>query len=77
MDSEDEDSADAQYASLNHMSKRRGHSYRAVNESLNKKSLDQLPGSYPAAGRENSASDVPHAGHVAFSSRIVSKSCWF
>eukprot|EP00075_Anas_platyrhynchos_P003251 XP_005028161.2 probable phospholipid-transporting ATPase VD isoform X1 [Anas platyrhynchos] len=70
MDSEDEDSADAQYASLNHMSKRRGHSYRAVNESLNKKSLDQLPGSYPAAGRENSASDVPHAGHVAFSSRI-------
>ncbi|NXL84541.1 AT10D ATPase, partial [Alectura lathami] len=70
MDSEDEDSADAQCVSLSHTSKRRGHNSRAVKESLNMMSLSQLSGSFPASGRGDAASDVPRSGHVAFSSRI-------
>ncbi|KFQ77639.1 putative phospholipid-transporting ATPase VD, partial [Phoenicopterus ruber ruber] len=70
MDSEDEDSADHQCGSSTQMSKWRGHSCRAVNEPLNRKPLNQLSGSYAALGREDGASDVPHSGHVAFSSPI-------
>ncbi|XP_009281865.1 PREDICTED: probable phospholipid-transporting ATPase VD [Aptenodytes forsteri] len=70
MDSEDEDSADHQCGSSTHMSKWRGHNCRAVNEPLNRKSLNQLSGSYPALGREDGAGDGPHSGHVAFSSPI-------
>ncbi|KAM6267784.1 phospholipid-transporting ATPase VD isoform 2-T3 [Spheniscus humboldti] len=70
MDSEDEDSADHQCGSSTHMSKWQGHNCRAVNEPLNRKSLNQLSGSYPALGREDGAGDVPHSGHVAFSSPI-------
>ncbi|XP_072718598.1 phospholipid-transporting ATPase VD isoform X2 [Ciconia boyciana] len=70
MDSEDKDSADRQCGSSTHMSKWRGHNCRAVNEPLNRKSLNQLSGSYPALGREDGAGDVPHSGHVAFSSPI-------
>ncbi|XP_075356136.1 phospholipid-transporting ATPase VD isoform X1 [Mycteria americana] len=70
MDSEDEDSVDRQCGSSTHMSKWRGHNCRAVNEPLNRKSLNQLSGSYPALGREDGAGDVPHSGHVAFSSPI-------
>lgn len=77
MDSEDEDSADHQRGSLTHRSKWRGHDCRAVNKPLNRRSLNQLSGSYPALIREDGEGDVPHSGHVAFSSPIVSKSCWF
>ncbi|KAM6075954.1 phospholipid-transporting ATPase VD isoform 2-T2 [Chlamydotis macqueenii] len=70
MDSEDEDSADHLSGSLTHMSKLQGHNCRAVNEPLNRKSLNQLSGSNSALGREDGAGDVPHSGHVAFSSPI-------
>ncbi|KFZ61685.1 putative phospholipid-transporting ATPase VD, partial [Podiceps cristatus] len=70
MDSEDEDSADHQCGSSTHMSKWRGHNCSAVNEPLNRKPLNQLSGSYPALGGEDGADDVPHSGHVAFSSPI-------
>ncbi|XP_065489591.1 phospholipid-transporting ATPase VD isoform X1 [Caloenas nicobarica] len=70
MDSEDEDSADHQCSASIHMSKWRGHNCRAVNEPLNRKSLDRLPGSSPVLGREDGTGDVPHLGHVAFSSPI-------
>ncbi|XP_042663632.1 phospholipid-transporting ATPase VD isoform X4 [Tyto alba] len=70
MDSEDEDSADRQCGSSTHMSKCQGHNCRGVNEPLNRKSLKQLSGSYPALGREDGAGDVPHSGRVAFSSPI-------
>lgn len=77
MDSEDENSADRQCGSLTHMPKCQGHNCRALNEPLNRRSLNQLSGSYPALGREDGAGDVPHSGHFAFSSPIVSKSSWF
>ncbi|XP_069646834.1 phospholipid-transporting ATPase VD isoform X2 [Haliaeetus albicilla] len=70
MDSEDEDSADHQCGSLTHRSKWRGHDCRAVNKPLNRRSLNQLSGSYPALVREDGEGDVPHSGHVAFSSPI-------
>ncbi|XP_051473590.1 phospholipid-transporting ATPase VD isoform X3 [Apus apus] len=70
MDSEDEDSADDQHGSLTQMSKWQEHNCRAGNEPLKRKSLNQLSGSCPALGREDGASDVPHSGHVAFSSPI-------
>ncbi|KFU99349.1 putative phospholipid-transporting ATPase VD, partial [Pterocles gutturalis] len=70
IDSEDEDSADRQCGSLTHMSKWQGHNCRAVNESLNRKSLNQLSDSYPALGREDGTGDVRHSGRVAFSSPI-------
>ncbi|KAM9294933.1 phospholipid-transporting ATPase VD [Morus bassanus] len=70
MGSEDEDSVDHQSGSSTHTSKWQGHNCRAVNEPLNRKSLNQLSGSYPALGREDGGGDVPHSGHVAFSSPI-------
>ncbi|XP_049649675.1 phospholipid-transporting ATPase VD isoform X2 [Accipiter gentilis] len=70
MDSEDEDSADHQCGSLTHRSKWWGHDCRAVNKPLNRRSLNQLSGSYPALVREGGEGDVPHSGHVAFSSPI-------
>uniref|UniRef100_A0A8C0BC53 Phospholipid-transporting ATPase n=1 Tax=Buteo japonicus TaxID=224669 RepID=A0A8C0BC53_9AVES len=70
MDSEDEDSADHQCGFLTHRSKWRGHDCRAVNKPLNRRSLNQLSGSYPALVREDGEGDVPHSGHVAFSSPI-------
>ncbi|KAM6313432.1 phospholipid-transporting ATPase VD [Aegotheles albertisi] len=70
MDSEDEDSADRQCGSSTCTSKWQGHNCRAVNEPLNRKSLNQLSGSCPTLGREDGAGDVPHSGHVAFSSPI-------
>ncbi|XP_052636096.1 phospholipid-transporting ATPase VD isoform X5 [Harpia harpyja] len=70
MDSEDEDSADHQCGSLTHRSKWQGHNCRAVNKPLNRRSLNQLSGSYPALVREDGAGDVPLSGHVAFSSPI-------
>ncbi|KFV07826.1 putative phospholipid-transporting ATPase VD, partial [Tauraco erythrolophus] len=70
MDSEDEDSADRQCYSSSHVSKWWRHNCRAVNEPLNRKSLNPLSGSYPVLGREDGAGDVLHAGHVAFSSPI-------
>ncbi|XP_062463592.1 phospholipid-transporting ATPase VD isoform X2 [Pezoporus occidentalis] len=70
MDSEDEDSADHQYGSSMHMSKWQGHDCRAVNEPLNRKSLNLLSGSHSALGREDGAGDAPPSGHVAFSSPI-------
>uniref|UniRef100_A0A8C8AMB2 Phospholipid-transporting ATPase n=1 Tax=Otus sunia TaxID=257818 RepID=A0A8C8AMB2_9STRI len=63
-------SADPQCSSSTHMSEWRGHNCSAVNEPLNRKSLNQLSGSYLAPGREDGAGDVPHSGHVAFSSPI-------
>uniref|UniRef100_A0A8C0FIV3 Phospholipid-transporting ATPase n=1 Tax=Bubo bubo TaxID=30461 RepID=A0A8C0FIV3_BUBBB len=63
-------SADHQCSSSTHMSECQGHNCSAVNEPLNRKSLNQLSGSYPAPGREDGAGDVPHSGHVAFSSPI-------
>ncbi|XP_074678550.1 phospholipid-transporting ATPase VD isoform X1 [Strix aluco] len=63
-------SADRQCSSSTHMSEWQGHNCSAVNEPLNRKSLNQLSGSYPAPGREDGAGDVPHSGHVAFSSPI-------
>uniref|UniRef100_A0A663LZG5 Phospholipid-transporting ATPase n=1 Tax=Athene cunicularia TaxID=194338 RepID=A0A663LZG5_ATHCN len=70
VNSEDEDSADRQCGSSTHMSEWHGHNCSAVNEPLNRKSLHQLSGSYPAPGREDRAGDVPHSGHFAFSSPI-------
>ncbi|XP_074881408.1 phospholipid-transporting ATPase VD isoform X5 [Buteo buteo] len=70
MDSEDEDSADHQCGFLTHRSKWRGHDCKAVNKPLNRRSLNQLSGSYPALVREDGEGDVPHSGHVAFSSPI-------
>ncbi|XP_059673485.1 phospholipid-transporting ATPase VD [Gavia stellata] len=70
LDSEDEDSTEHHCGSSTHMSKWQGHNRRAVNELLNRKSLNQLSGSYPALGREDGTGDVPHSGHVAFSSPI-------
>ncbi|KFP99022.1 putative phospholipid-transporting ATPase VD, partial [Leptosomus discolor] len=70
VDSEHVDSADCQCGSSTHMSKWQGHNCRAVTEPLNRKPLNQLSGSYPALGREGGAGDVPHSGHVAFSSPI-------
>ncbi|KAM6362413.1 phospholipid-transporting ATPase VD isoform 3-T3 [Alca torda] len=70
LDSEDGDSADCQHGSSTHMSKRQGHNCRPVNEPLNRKPLNQFSGSHPAVGREDGAGDVPHSGHVAFSSPI-------
>ncbi|KFP27973.1 putative phospholipid-transporting ATPase VD, partial [Colius striatus] len=70
MDSEDEDSADVQCGSSTHMSKRQGHNCRVMNEPLNRRSLHHLSGSYPALGGEDGGGDVPHSGHVAFSSPI-------
>ncbi|XP_068799066.1 phospholipid-transporting ATPase VD isoform X4 [Struthio camelus] len=61
MDSEDEDLPDGRRGSFSLMSELRGHKSKAVNE---------LSGGYPALGGEDDASDVPHSGHVAFSSRI-------
>ncbi|XP_074722209.1 phospholipid-transporting ATPase VD isoform X4 [Strix uralensis] len=63
-------SADRQCSSSTHMSEWQGHNCSAVNEPLNRKSLNQLSGSYPAPEREDGAGDVPHSGHVAFSSPI-------
>ncbi|XP_009482633.2 phospholipid-transporting ATPase VD [Pelecanus crispus] len=70
MDSEDEDSADHHCGSSTHISKWQGHNCGAVNEPLNRKSLNQLSGSYPALEREDGTGRVPHSGHVAFSSPI-------
>ncbi|KAM6261490.1 phospholipid-transporting ATPase VD isoform 2-T5 [Porphyrio hochstetteri] len=70
MDSEDEDSADHQCDSSTPMSKWQGDNCRAVNEPLNRKSLNQLSGSYPALGGQGEPGEVPHSGHVAFSSPI-------
>ncbi|PKU38381.1 phospholipid-transporting atpase hypothetical protein [Limosa lapponica baueri] len=70
LDSEDDSSADRQCGSSTHMSKQQGLNCGAVNEPLNRKSLNELSGSYPALGREDGAGDVPHSGHVAFSSPI-------
>ncbi|XP_053920670.1 phospholipid-transporting ATPase VD [Cuculus canorus] len=70
MDLKDEDSADCQDGSSIHMSEWQRHNCRTVNEPLNRKSLNQLSDSYPALGREDGAGDVPHSGHVAFSSPI-------
>ncbi|XP_017660117.1 PREDICTED: probable phospholipid-transporting ATPase VD isoform X1 [Lepidothrix coronata] len=70
MDSEHEDSVDCQCGSSTHMSKWQRHSCRAVCEPLNRKSLNQLSGSYPAFIRENGAGGGPHSGHMAFSSPI-------
>lgn len=77
MNSEDEDSADHHCGSLTCTSKRHGHNCQPVYKPLNRKSLKQLSGSYPALGREDGTGDVSNSGHVAFSSPIVSKSCWF
>ncbi|XP_030347289.1 probable phospholipid-transporting ATPase VD isoform X3 [Strigops habroptila] len=70
VDSDDEDSAYHQCGSSMHMSKWRGQDCRAVNEPLNRKSLNLLSGSHSALGREDGAGDVPPSGHVAFSSPI-------
>ncbi|XP_065553846.1 phospholipid-transporting ATPase VD isoform X4 [Lathamus discolor] len=70
MDSEDEDSADHQCGSSMHMSKWQGQDCRAVNEPLNRKSLNLLPASHSALGREDGAGGAPPSGHVAFSSPI-------
>ncbi|XP_014809815.1 PREDICTED: probable phospholipid-transporting ATPase VD [Calidris pugnax] len=70
LDSEDEDPADRQCGSSTHMLKPQGLNCGAVNEPLNRKSLNELSGSYPALGREDGAGDAPRSGHVAFSSPI-------
>ncbi|XP_030904753.2 phospholipid-transporting ATPase VD isoform X4 [Melopsittacus undulatus] len=70
MDSEDGDSADHQCGSSMHISKWEGDDCRAVNEPLNRKSVNLLSGSHSALGREDGAGDAPHSGHVAFSSPI-------
>uniref|UniRef100_A0A8C3KSC4 Phospholipid-transporting ATPase n=1 Tax=Calidris pygmaea TaxID=425635 RepID=A0A8C3KSC4_9CHAR len=70
LDSEDEDSAHRQCGSSTHMLKQQGFNCGAVNEPLNRKSLNELSGSYPALGREDGAGDAPRSGHVAFSSPI-------
>lgn len=77
MDSEEEDSADCQCSSSTPTSKCQGHNCRAVCEPLNRKSLNQLSGSYSAFKRQDEAGGVPLSGHMAFSSPIVSRSCWF
>ncbi|XP_065593138.1 phospholipid-transporting ATPase VD isoform X1 [Cyrtonyx montezumae] len=69
-DLKDEDSADGHCISLSHMSKWRGHDFRAENEFLNRKSSNLLSGSCSAQERERSSSDAPCSSHVAFSSRI-------
>uniref|UniRef100_A0A8C6J5S7 Phospholipid-transporting ATPase n=1 Tax=Melopsittacus undulatus TaxID=13146 RepID=A0A8C6J5S7_MELUD len=71
MDSEDGDSADHQCGSSMHISKWEGDDCRAVNEPLNRKSVNLLSGSHSALGREDGAGDAPHSGHVAFSSPIM------
>ncbi|NXU37934.1 AT10D ATPase, partial [Drymodes brunneopygia] len=70
VDSEDEDSADCQCGSSTPTSKCQGHNCRAVCEPLNRKSLNQLSGSYSACKRQDEAGDIPHSGHMAFSSPI-------
>ncbi|NXO88704.1 AT10D ATPase, partial [Certhia brachydactyla] len=70
MDSEDEDSADCQCGSSTPTSNCQGHNCRAVYEPLNRKSLNQLSGGYSAFKRKDEAGDVPHSGHMAFSSPI-------
>ncbi|KFQ28139.1 putative phospholipid-transporting ATPase VD, partial [Merops nubicus] len=70
VDSEDEDSSHHLCGSSTCMSKRQGHSCRPVDEPLNRKSLNQLSGSYSTLAREDGAGSVPHSGHVAFSSPI-------
>lgn len=76
MDSEDEDSADCQCGSSAPTSKLQGHNCRAECEHLNRKSLNQLSGIYSAFKRQDEAGDIPHSGDMAFSSPIVSRSCW-
>lgn len=76
MDSEDEDSVDCQCGSSTLTSKCQGHNGRAVCEPLNRESLNQLSGSYSAIKRQDEAGDIPHSGHMAFSSPIVSRNCW-
>uniref|UniRef100_A0A8C9UBL4 Phospholipid-transporting ATPase n=1 Tax=Serinus canaria TaxID=9135 RepID=A0A8C9UBL4_SERCA len=70
IDSEDEDSADCQCGSSTPTSKCQGHNCRAVCEPLNKKSLNQLSGSYSAFKRQDEAGDIPNSGRMAFSSPI-------
>uniref|UniRef100_A0A803W3G9 Phospholipid-transporting ATPase n=1 Tax=Ficedula albicollis TaxID=59894 RepID=A0A803W3G9_FICAL len=70
MDSEDEDPADCQCGSSTPTSKCQGHNNRAVCEPLNRKPLNQLSGSYSAFKRQDEAGDIPHSGHMAFSSPI-------
>ncbi|KAF4790443.1 putative phospholipid-transporting ATPase VD [Turdus rufiventris] len=70
MDSEDEDSVDCQCGSSTPTSKCQGHNGRAVCEPLNRESLNQLSGSYSAFKRQDEAGDIPHSGHMAFSSPI-------
>ncbi|XP_031966020.1 probable phospholipid-transporting ATPase VD isoform X1 [Corvus moneduloides] len=70
MDSDDEDSAECQCGSSTCTSKCQGHNCRAVCEPLNRKSLNQLSGSYSAVKRQDEAGGIPHSGHMAFSSPI-------
>ncbi|XP_063257950.1 phospholipid-transporting ATPase VD isoform X2 [Prinia subflava] len=70
MESEDEDSADCQCGSSTPTSKCQGHNCQAECEPLNRKSLDQLSGSYSAFRRQGDAGDIPHSGDMAFSSPI-------
>lgn len=74
MDSEDKDSADCQSGSSSPTSKCQGHDCRAECEPLNRKSLNQLSGSYSAFKRQDEAGGIPHSGDMAFSSPIVSRS---
>uniref|UniRef100_A0A8C3R9T6 Phospholipid-transporting ATPase n=2 Tax=Timaliidae TaxID=9173 RepID=A0A8C3R9T6_9PASS len=70
MESEDEDSADCQCGSSAPTSKCQRHNCRAECESLNRKSSNQLSGSYSAFKRQDEAGDIPHSGDMAFSSPI-------
>lgn len=75
MDSKDEESI-CQCGSSAPTSKCQGNNWRAVCEPLNRKSMTQLSGSFSAFKREEEAGDTSNSGHMAFSSPIVSRTCW-